>query len=100
MHFNLLIMSFYAIRNSVNNKIVGHYNQVVNAIHHCDVWEDPKFIDRIDFIKINFEPITGYKIASNFYKTDKTKQQLFSFAKVVSTLNNKLTKVTAQTNKP
>jgi len=50
-------MKFYAIRNSVNNKIVGDYNQVVTAIHHCDVWENPKFIDRIDFVKIGFEPI-------------------------------------------
>lgn len=28
------------------------------------------------------------KISSNFYKTDKTKQQLFSFAKVTANLNN------------
>ena len=32
------------------------------------------------------------KIASNFYKTDKTKQQLFSFAKVSATLNSKSNK--------
>ncbi|WP_329806875.1 hypothetical protein [Flavobacterium facile] len=31
------------------------------------------------------------KIASNFYKTDKTKQQQFSFAKVSATLNSKST---------
>lgn len=31
------------------------------------------------------------KIASNFYKTEKTKQQLFSFAKVTATLNSKPT---------
>ena len=28
------------------------------------------------------------KIASNFYKTEKTKQQLFSYTKVSTTLNN------------
>ena len=38
------------------------------------------------------------KIASNFYKTDKTKQQLFSFAKVSATLNSKSTKTTTQEN--
>jgi hypothetical protein len=39
------------------------------------------------------------KIASNFYKTDKTKQQLFSFAKVSATLNSKSTKPNTQTIK-
>ena len=55
-------MSFYSIRTSNNNKIVGHYNQVINAIHHCDIWENPKFIDRIDFVKIDFEPIVSNAI--------------------------------------
>ena len=55
-------MGFYSISNSGNNKIVGHYNQVINAIHHCDIWENPKFIDRINFEKINFEPITSNAI--------------------------------------
>ena len=52
-------MGFYSITNSGNNKIVGHYNQVVNAIHHCDIWKNSKFIDRINFEKINFKPITS-----------------------------------------
>ena len=41
---------------------MGHYNQVINAIHHCDIWENPKFIDRIDFVKIDFEPIVSNAI--------------------------------------
>jgi hypothetical protein len=55
-------MKYYSITNSLNNKIVGHYNQVINAIHNCDIWENPKFIDRIDFFKIDFEPITSNAI--------------------------------------
>ncbi len=55
-------MNFYSIRTSSNNKIVGHYNQVINAVHHCDIWENPKFIDRIDFMKIDFEPIVSNAI--------------------------------------
>ena len=39
------------------------------------------------------------KIASNFYKTDKTKQQLFSFAKVTATLNSKQTNSNTKNNK-
>jgi hypothetical protein len=51
------------------------------------------------FNQIYDQVISIAKIASNFYKTDKTKQQLFSFAKVTATLNNKSTKTTPQANK-
>ena len=40
------------------------------------------------------------KIASNFYKTDKTKQQLFSFAKVAATLNSKPINTNKKNDKP
>jgi hypothetical protein len=55
-------MKFYSINGSLNKEIVGHNNQVINAIHHCDVWEDLKFIDNIDFKKVDFEPITSNAI--------------------------------------
>ena len=55
-------MGFYIISISGNNKIVGNYNQAINAIHHCDLLDNPKFIDRINFEKINFEPITSNAI--------------------------------------
>ena len=40
------------------------------------------------FNEIYDQVISIAKISSNFYKTDKTKQQLFSFNKVVSSQNN------------
>ena len=43
----------------------------------------------IAFNQIYDQVISIAKIANNFYKTDKVKQQLFSFAKVSATLNNK-----------
>lgn len=55
-------MKFYSINCSLNKEIVGHYNQVIYAIHHCDIWEDSKFIDNIDFKKVDFEPITSNAI--------------------------------------
>ena len=55
-------MKYFFINNSLDNKIVGDYNQVISAIHNCDVWANPMFIDRIDFVKIDFEPITSYAI--------------------------------------
>jgi hypothetical protein len=41
------------------------------------------------FNQIYDQVISIAKISSNFYKTDKTKQQLFSFAKITATLNSK-----------
>jgi hypothetical protein len=55
-------MKFYSINGSLNKKIVGNSDQVINVIHHCDIWEDPKFIDIIDFKKVDFEPITSNAI--------------------------------------
>jgi hypothetical protein len=51
------------------------------------------------FNQIYDQVISIAKIASNFYKTDKTKQQLFNFAKVAKTLNSKVGKTTTQENK-
>lgn len=48
------------------------------------------------FNDIYDEVISISKIASNFYKTDKIKQQLFSFAKVAATLNSQTTKPKAK----
>lgn len=50
------------------------------------------------FNQIYDQVISIAKIASNFYKNEKTKQQLFSFAKVSATLNSKSTKATTETN--
>ncbi|MBD3862759.1 hypothetical protein [Olleya marilimosa] len=55
-------MKYYAIRVSLNKKIGGIYPQVVHANHNCNVWDETKFIDRIGFNKINFEPIISNAI--------------------------------------
>ena len=52
-------MKYFSIRNSVNFKIIGNYPQVKEYKYICDIWSDPKFIDRFEFLKINFEPITA-----------------------------------------
>ncbi|WP_374172155.1 hypothetical protein [Flavobacterium tructae] len=74
-------MKYYFINNSLNNKIVGDYNQVQGAQHHCDIWEDPNFIDKIDFIKINFQPIVSNAILSRKAKlTDLINAQTIGFS--------------------
>ena len=55
-------MNYYKIRDSSNIKIVGHYPQVKALQHNCHVWEEPKFIEHHELVKIDFEPITSNAI--------------------------------------
>lgn len=55
-------MKFYSINHSSNKRILGNYPQVKGEKHNCHVWDDEKFIDRLEFKKINFEPITSNAI--------------------------------------
>ena len=52
-------MASYCIQNSLNSKILGHYPQVKDIQYHCNVWEEPKFIEHVHFQNVNFEPITA-----------------------------------------
>jgi hypothetical protein len=53
---------YYSIEHSTNTKIVGKFFQAVNAVHNCHVWDEPKFIEHINFEKVDFEPITSNAI--------------------------------------
>ncbi|MEH6658595.1 imm11 family protein [Leeuwenhoekiella marinoflava] len=55
-------MKYYSIRESLDKKNVGTYPQVIHARHNCHVWDEPKFIDKFYFTKIDFEPITSNAI--------------------------------------
>ncbi len=52
-------MQYFSINESLNTKELGIYPQVEEAIYSCDVWNEPKFIDRIAFNRIDFEPIVA-----------------------------------------
>ena len=52
-------MSYFRIRHSLNRKVLGHYPQVKEVKHNCNVWDEPKFIDRIRFTKVDFTPIVS-----------------------------------------
>lgn len=41
---------------------MGHYPQSKGARYHCDVWDEPKFIEHIHFTKIDFDPIIANAI--------------------------------------
>jgi len=55
-------MKFYSIKNSLDRKILGNYPQVKSYKYHCDIWNDPKFIEQVQYTKVDFEPITANAI--------------------------------------
>ena len=73
-------MSYYTILPSLDNKIVGCYPQVEKAIYHCDIWENEKFIDKVNFIKPTFEPITADAVLhKKAVKTDLISAEIMGF---------------------
>lgn len=52
-------MNFYVIRPSRSKNVIGHYPQVKDIKQNCHVWDEVKFVEHVDFQKIDFEPITA-----------------------------------------
>lgn len=50
-------MNYFAIEGSMNTKIVGKIPHTKEILHNCHVWDEPKFIDRMCFKKIEGIPI-------------------------------------------
>lgn len=50
-------MKYFAIEGSKNTKIVGKIPHTKEIIHNCHVWDEPRFIDRMFFKKIEGTPI-------------------------------------------
>ena len=75
------------------NKILGYATTLKEANINQETFKGTKkeITDEgvTAFNNIYKKVISIAKISSNFLKTNKTKQQLFSFAKIVATLNNK-----------
>ena len=81
-------MKYYSIQNSLNKKVLGHYPQVKDVIYNCHVSNDPLFIDRFYFEKINVKPIVANPIL--YTKSKNTDLILtlsamgFSFTQLIS----------------
>lgn len=50
-------MKYYCIDHSSQKKILGHYPQQKDTVFHCDIDEEPRFIEHVHFQKIEFKPI-------------------------------------------
>lgn len=63
-------MNYFATGNSMNTKIVGKMPQVKEVVHNCHVWDEPRFIDRMFYQKIEGTPILSNAVL--FPKTKLT----------------------------
>jgi len=61
-------MKYYVLRPSRNKKIIGHYPQTKSIKQNCDIWNEPRFIEKFEFQKIGIEPITANAILHNSSK--------------------------------
>lgn len=81
-------MKYYSMRHSLDKKVLGHYPQVKDIIYHCHVWDEPLFIDRFHFEKINVIPIIANPILhlkSKLTDIIDTKSAMgFSYRKLIS----------------
>lgn len=61
-------MKYFIIEHSMNKKNVGKIPQTKEIIHNCHVWDEPRFIDRMFYQKIE-----GFPILSNAVLFPKSK---------------------------
>ncbi|WP_027383095.1 imm11 family protein [Epilithonimonas caeni] len=55
-------MRYYIINNSLNLKIVGYFPQSIQAKNNCHIWDEPRFIEHHELVKIDFDPIVSNAI--------------------------------------
>lgn len=77
-------MKYFVIRHSLDPKIVGVHQQVEEAKYNCHVWDDPLFIDRLSFTKIDFDPKVANAILTNKSKlTDLISAPIIGFHRLL-----------------
>jgi hypothetical protein len=80
------MIKYYALEFSLNEKILGKIEQIKEINHHCNVWDEPSFIDKFPFQKIVSKPILSNPIlysASKLTDLIKVSSVGFSFGSMV-----------------
>lgn len=91
-------MKYFAIENSLNNKIQGKIPQIKEHIFNCHV-DNPNFIDNLSFSKIELTPILANVVLySDALKTDliESNGSGFSFGSMI--ISEKLKKIFDNSN--
>ena len=92
-------MRYFILQSSLNQKVVGNIPQVKEVIHNCHVWDDPKFIERFPFKKIEKDPILSNAILYVKAKqTDLIEVGSVGFSLGSMVISNKFKKLLEQFN--
>ncbi|WP_379093313.1 hypothetical protein [Pedobacter sp. UC225_65] len=57
-------MRYYIINNTLDLKIAGKYPQVQDAHYYCSIFDEPRFIDHLNFQETINDPIVAHAILS------------------------------------
>lgn len=64
-------MKYFTIESSLDESIMGKIPQVKKFVHHCNVGEEPSFIDNFVFEKIEIQPVlSNVVLHKNAKQTD------------------------------
>lgn len=64
-------MNYFALKTHLNEKVLGEYPQIKEYIHHCNIDEEPNFIDKFFFEKIEIQPVlSNVVLNANANQTD------------------------------
>lgn len=55
-------MKYYILHWSLNSKHMGKLPQVTDVIHNCHVFDEPKFIDQFQLVKVEGKPIVSFPV--------------------------------------
>lgn len=92
-------MKYFAIEHSMDKKVLGKVEQTKGNYHNCHIWDEPRFIDRFAFKKIEINPILSYPILHQSAKlTDLIKAQGIGLTPVSIIISNKFKRLLEKFN--
>ncbi|WP_426430679.1 imm11 family protein [Winogradskyella sp. HB-48] len=93
------MMKYFSINNSLNEKIMGHLPQVKEVVHNCHISDNPNFIDRFPFEKIEVNPILSNAVLySKSNQTDLIHTSSIGFSYGSMLINDKFKTILEQFN--
>lgn len=93
------MMKYFSIHSSCDDKIMGRLPQIKEVVHNCHILDNPNFIDRFPFKRIDSKPILSNAVLyGKSQKTDLIKTSSIGFSYGSLLISDKLKKIFEQFN--
>lgn len=93
------MIKYFSIHNSLNEKIMGKLPQVKEVVHNCHISDNPNFIDRFPYKKIEGNPILSNAVLySKSKQTDLIQTGSIGFSYGSLLISDKMKKILEQFN--